>query len=92
MEYPIECDDAYWETDDPDKVFQQPPGRPSSITGFVCLIKLCDILAFALRTLYANKKLKLSSGLVGNDWEGRMVAELDSSMNLWKDSLPDHRE
>ncbi|KAH9478722.1 putative transcriptional regulatory protein [Psilocybe cubensis] len=90
VEYPVECDDEYWETDDPALAFQQPAGKPCSITGFVCLIKLCEILGFVLRTLYSNKKSRLLSGFVGNDWEGRMVAALDSAMNEWKDSLPDY--
>lgn len=90
VEYPIECDDEYWETDDPEQAFQQPAGKPCSITGFVCLIKLCEILGFVLRTLYSNKKSRLLSGFIGNDWEGRMVAALDSAMNEWKDALPDY--
>uniref|UniRef100_A0A8H7XZE5 Transcription factor domain-containing protein n=1 Tax=Psilocybe cubensis TaxID=181762 RepID=A0A8H7XZE5_PSICU len=90
VEYPIECDDEYWETDDPEQAFRQPEGKPCTITAFVCFIKLVEILGFALRTLYTNKKSKIISGFIGSDWEGRMVAELDSAMNKWKESLPDH--
>lgn len=92
VEYPIECDDEYWEAKDPTKAFQQPPGKPCSITAFVCFIKLSEILGFASRTLYATKKSKILSGCIGVEWEGRMVAELDSSMNKWKQSLPHYRE
>lgn len=74
------------------KAFQQPVGKPSSITAFVCFIRLAEILGFASRTLYATKKSKILSGCVGIEWEGRMVAELDSSLNKWKQSLPNHRE
>ncbi|KAF8973127.1 hypothetical protein BDZ97DRAFT_1779521 [Flammula alnicola] len=88
VDYPIECDDEYWEIDDPEQAFKQPPGKPCTITSFVCALKLCEILAFALRTLYSTKKSKILSGLIGNEWERRIVAELDSSMNKWKDSLP----
>ena len=92
VDYPIECDDEYWE---PNKIsgraFQQPSGKPSVITGFVYELKLCEILALTLRTLYATKKSKIRSGLTGNEWEHRIVAELDSSLNKWKDSLPDFR-
>ncbi|KAH9485168.1 putative transcriptional regulatory protein [Psilocybe cubensis] len=90
VEYPIDCDDEYWETEDPEQAFKQPTGKPSMITGFICFIKLCEILGFALRTLYTTKKSKLLSGFIGSEWEGRMVAELDSAMNGWKDSLPPH--
>ncbi|PPQ91999.1 hypothetical protein CVT25_004655 [Psilocybe cyanescens] len=91
VEYPIECDDEYWEHEDPGRAFQQPPGKPSSITSFVCFIKLCEILGLASRMLYTTtKKSKIQSGSLGHDWEAQTVAELDSSMNKWKDSLPEH--
>jgi hypothetical protein len=41
---------------------------------------------------YSIKKSKASLGFVGQDWEQRMVAELDSALNKWMDSLPDHCE
>ncbi|KAF8160814.1 fungal-specific transcription factor domain-containing protein [Crassisporium funariophilum] len=88
VDYPVECDDEYWYPDDPDQAFKQPPGKPSTITAFICHLRLCDILAYTLRTLYSTKKSKILTGLIGNEWEHRIVAELDSSMNKWKDSLP----
>jgi len=88
IEYPIECDDEYWETEDPEQAFKQPAGKPCKITAFICLLKLCEILTFTLRTLYSTKKSKMLTGLIGPEWEHRIVAELDSSMNKWKDSLP----
>ncbi len=91
VDYPIECDDEYWETDDPSQAFKQPPGKPSTITGFVQGLKLCEMLAFTLRTLYATKKSKVLSGLIGNEWEERIVTQLTTSMSDWKNSLPQHR-
>ncbi|KDR75219.1 hypothetical protein GALMADRAFT_157080 [Galerina marginata CBS 339.88] len=88
VEYPIECDDEYWETGDPEQAFKQPAGKPCSMTSFVCFVKLCEILGFALRTLYSTQKSKILSGLIGHEWQSRIVAELDSSMNKWIDSLP----
>ncbi|KJA21189.1 hypothetical protein HYPSUDRAFT_67935 [Hypholoma sublateritium FD-334 SS-4] len=90
LDYPIECDDEYWEADDPEQAFKQPSGQPCTITGFVHMLKLFVILAFAHRTLYSTKKTKVLSGLPFDDgWEQRTVAQLDSSMNQWKNSLPD---
>lgn len=91
VDFPIECDDEYWTPTDPNQAFTQPLGKPSIISGFVYHIKLCEILAFSLKTLYSTKKSKLLSGLTGNQWERQVVAELDSAMNNWKDSLPPHR-
>lgn len=88
----MECDDEYWEHEDPEQAFKQPAGKPCSMTSFINFIKLCEILGFALRTLYTNKKSRLLSGFTGTEWEARMVAELDSSLNQWKDALPDFCE
>jgi hypothetical protein len=92
LDYPIECDDEYWETSDPEQAFKQPPGKPCKVSCFIWSIRLAELLGFALRTLYATKKSKMLIGLIGNEWESQVVAELDSSMNKWKDSLPHFRE
>ena len=93
VDYPTECDDEYWNPNGHlGQAFQQPSGKPSVITAFVYQLKLCEILTSTLRTLYATKKSKIRSGLIGNEWEHRIVAELDSSLNKWKDSLPEVRK
>ncbi|KAI0737556.1 fungal-specific transcription factor domain-containing protein [Daedaleopsis nitida] len=55
-----------------------------------CYIKLLKILAFASRTIYSMNKLKLSLGYVGREWEQKIVADLDSALNRWVDTVPDH--
>jgi hypothetical protein len=95
VDYPIECDDEYWEPNgDSGQTFQQPSGKPSVITAFVYKLRLCEILASTLRTLYSTKKSKIRSGSMGsgNEWEHQIVAELDSSLNSWKDELPEVRK
>ncbi|KAF9482138.1 hypothetical protein BDN70DRAFT_991356 [Pholiota conissans] len=88
VDYPIECDDEYWEAEDPDQAFKQPSGKPSTVTAFVWSLKLCQMLAFTCRTLYSTKKSKILSGLTGKEWEGRIVNELATSLSKWKESLP----
>lgn len=88
VEFPVECDEEYWETDNPKAAFKQPPGIPSQMSYMIAMIRLTEILAFTLRTLYSTKKSKMLTGMIGSDWEVRIVAEIDSSMNKWKDSLP----
>ncbi|KAK0461277.1 fungal-specific transcription factor domain-containing protein [Desarmillaria tabescens] len=91
LETPVECDDEYWEIEPNGRVhFHQPPNTPSKITYFRLHLKLCEILAFVLRTLYSIKKSRAMLGLTGKDWEQRLVADLDSSLNAWVDSIPDH--
>ncbi|KAI0666688.1 fungal-specific transcription factor domain-containing protein [Trametes maxima] len=85
-----ECDDEYWSIDDPDMPFRQPPGKPSKISFTNCLNRLLQILAFASRTIYAINKSKPILGFVGEEWEEHIVAELDSSLNKWIDTVPAH--
>ena len=51
VELPLECDDEYWINEDPSLAFKQPPGKPSTISFFNCVIRLNQIHAFALRTI-----------------------------------------
>ncbi|KAF9482141.1 hypothetical protein BDN70DRAFT_853837 [Pholiota conissans] len=90
VDYPVECDDEYWETEDPDQAFKQPPGKPCKIASFICNLKICEIIAVTLKTLYSTKKFKVTSGQRGDEWERLVVLQLDSSMNKWKDTLPQH--
>ena len=92
IEPPVQCDDEYWEIDENSYVtFNQPPGKPSYITAFIAHLKLTEILAFAMRTLYSTKKTWITSLFADGESEQRLVAEVDSAMNQWKDWLPDHR-
>ncbi|KAI0633784.1 fungal-specific transcription factor domain-containing protein [Trametes polyzona] len=85
-----ECDDEYWDTGNPETDFKQPSGKPSTVTFFNCFSRLLQITAFALRTIYSINKSKLLLGFVGQEWEERTVAELDSLLNQWIDTIPDH--
>ena len=40
---------------------------------------------------YSINKSKVLLGFVGPHWEQQIVAELDSALNKWVDSVPDHR-
>lgn len=51
LDLPVECDDEYWEHPDPDKRFVQPEGKLSVATFHIHLLKLREILAFAVRTI-----------------------------------------
>ncbi|KAH9481126.1 putative transcriptional regulatory protein [Psilocybe cubensis] len=90
LDLPIDCDDEYWENEDPLQRFKQPPGKPSLVSAFIMYLKLHQILAFSLRTIYSINKSKILLGFVGQQWEQHIVAELDSALNKWVDSVPDH--
>jgi hypothetical protein len=55
QEYPVECDDEYWEHSDPEKAFHQPPGVPSYLSAWVSHLKLMDIISFAQRTIVSPR-------------------------------------
>ncbi|KAK7023173.1 fungal-trans domain-containing protein [Favolaschia claudopus] len=82
---PAEVDDEYL-----DRGLLQPPGKPSQLSYFICHSRLCEILGDAFRKIYASKKAKMRMGWDGPEWESRAIADLDSSLNDFLDSLPQH--
>ena len=92
VDFPTDVDDKYWTGDDPSKLFVQPPGEYSGAGYFVCNLKLNLIHAHALRTIYSPDKDRLIAKLGQYEWERRVVIELDSALNKWIDTVPDHRE
>ncbi|KAG8907760.1 hypothetical protein FRB99_002259 [Tulasnella sp. 403] len=89
VELPLEVDDEYY--DDKTKQWTQPPDKPSAVAFFNHFIKLQRIAAYTLRTLYSINKSKVHLGFVGPEWEARTVAEIDSALNSWLDSVPEHQ-
>ncbi|KAI0718739.1 hypothetical protein C8T65DRAFT_706675 [Cerioporus squamosus] len=87
---PVECDDEYWTDASGKPMFTQPPGKPSKVSFFTCYIRLMQVLAFALRTVYATNKSRVQLRHGDQQWEERTVAELDSALNRWVDAVPDH--
>ncbi|KAI1791322.1 fungal-specific transcription factor domain-containing protein [Ganoderma leucocontextum] len=85
-----EVDDEYWVNTDSESAFKQPEGKPSKIAFANCLVRLQKILAYASRTIYSINKSKQTLGYVGSEWEQRTVAELDSALNKWIDTVPEH--
>ncbi|KAF5386389.1 hypothetical protein D9757_006690 [Collybiopsis confluens] len=93
VDLPINVDDEYWENpDDPENTFQQPEGKPTMRSYFVSLIKLLDILGYAMRTIYAVRRTDIWTvkGMSGVEWNEKIVAELDSSLNKWLEEIPAH--
>ncbi|KAF9010747.1 fungal-specific transcription factor domain-containing protein [Cyathus striatus] len=83
LDLPVDCDDEYW-----DQGFTQPLGKSSKISYFVNYIKLCDILASAMKTIYPIRKTEKVAGKPVDFSVREIIADLDSTMNNWMDSLP----
>ncbi|KZV67310.1 hypothetical protein PENSPDRAFT_754999 [Peniophora sp. CONT] len=90
LDLPIDVDDEYWECPEPTLAWVQPPGKPSKVAYFIASIRLSQIVGFALRTIYSINKSKSLLGFGGAEWEQRIVAELDSTLNTWVDGVPGH--
>ncbi|KAK0455542.1 fungal-specific transcription factor domain-containing protein [Desarmillaria tabescens] len=88
-EFPVDCDDEHWEHPDPEQAFVQPPDKPSLVSFFISYLALNRILALCLRTIYSLNRSKTLFVFVGK-WKQDLVAELDSFLNKWVDSVPDH--
>jgi hypothetical protein len=105
LELPVDCDDEFWENDDPSQAFKQPPSTPSRVIYYITTLKLLDILGFVLRTIvcrsptpvppltveqYSVKKAGLWTCLCPPDES--VVVQVDSALNEWLDAIPEHRE
>ncbi|KAK7457844.1 Gypsy retrotransposon integrase-like protein 1 [Stygiomarasmius scandens] len=88
----VECDDEYWEPTDSTQAFIQPEGIPSKISYWNSYLKLIEIRGFALLTIYSVRKSELGSkmGIGDTEWYQKAVMELDSALNKWLDSVPEH--
>ncbi|KAJ7175427.1 fungal-specific transcription factor domain-containing protein [Mycena filopes] len=85
VDLPLEVDDEYWE-----RGFVQPLGKPPLQSYLVQHARLCIILGDAMRRLYVSTETKMRFGWHGSEWERSTVAELDSAMNDFLDSIPPH--
>lgn len=54
LDLPIECDDEYWETEDPAQAFNQPAGVPSMLSFFIHSVKLRQTQLRAMRSLVCS--------------------------------------
>lgn len=88
----MECDDEYFQNEDPTLAFVQPAHKPAYAAYFTRYVKIIEILGLALRGLYGSKKSKTALGVVDEEAEHRLVANLDSMLNEWIDSVPPHCE
>ncbi|KAJ7644795.1 fungal-specific transcription factor domain-containing protein [Roridomyces roridus] len=85
VDLPIDCDDEYWEADEP---FKQPSGKPSSASFAIAYFKLIEILGTAQRTIYQENPKEKERG--GGEWMQGAIANLDSALNEWIDQIPAH--
>ncbi|EEB89361.1 hypothetical protein MPER_12550 [Moniliophthora perniciosa FA553] len=90
LEPPLDVEDEFWENEDPQLAFQQPPGKPSKITAFILWLSLTQIMAFALRTIYAVRPSRVFIAELKLPSPEELVQQLDRALTEWVDSVPDY--
>ncbi|KAJ7610085.1 fungal-specific transcription factor domain-containing protein [Roridomyces roridus] len=79
VDFPAACDDEYWEAPQP---FRQPAQKPSTAAYMTPYLELILLLSRVQRAIYPVKK--------SSPCPPEVVAELDSALNQWVDSIPSH--
>ncbi|KAF9055136.1 hypothetical protein BDZ89DRAFT_1055749 [Hymenopellis radicata] len=93
LAYPLEVDDDYWPGEalaDPKKPWTQPIGVQASSTALILHLKLLEILGFAQNTIYALNRPVYWDAMSAPEWDRKIAVHLDSALNKWVDSLPEH--
>lgn len=90
LELPVDCDDEYWENDDPSLAFKQPDGKPTRASYFISIIKLTQIYLSARQAFYSVKHPDVPEGMTDDEWDQAELARLNAALNAWVDSVPDH--
>ncbi|KAJ3931620.1 MAG: hypothetical protein NXY57DRAFT_895775, partial [Lentinula lateritia] len=86
LDFP-DCDDEYW-VQPGEQAFQQPAGKPSTVSSWIYFLKLLDIFGLAQRSIYAVRKPERWTS--NASWDENIVAELDVALNKWADTVPEH--
>ncbi len=72
--------------------FCQPGNRPSKVSYSNAQIRSSGIMSTVVRNLYSIKKSRDKLGLLDLARKDghRIISDIDSSMNAWMNSVPDH--
>ncbi|KAK0212277.1 fungal-specific transcription factor domain-containing protein [Desarmillaria ectypa] len=90
LDFPLECDDAFWNHPDPSQNFIQPSEQPSEVSFFVYLLKLINIMSYIKDIIYYTRKPLMVIGGQRRPPETEIVSNLDSVLDRWIQSIPGH--
>lgn len=90
LDFPLECDDAFWDHPDPAQNFTQPSEQPSEISFFVYLLKLANIMSYIKDIIYYTRKPLIVLGGQHRPPETEIISNLDSVLERWIQSIPGH--
>ncbi|KAJ3722469.1 hypothetical protein C8R42DRAFT_720835 [Lentinula raphanica] len=91
VEFPIECDDEFWEQPG-DLAFKQPPGQLCQLTHWIQMLKLVSILESVQRALNSVRRSALMKKSTPDATHRRQqfILELDKTLNDWLEGIPAH--
>ncbi|KAJ3819000.1 fungal-specific transcription factor domain-containing protein [Lentinula raphanica] len=91
VEFPIECDDEFWEQPG-DLAFKQPPGQLCQLTHWIQMLKLVSILESVQRALNSVRRSALMKKSTPDASHRRQqfILELDKTLNDWLEGIPAH--
>ncbi|KAG7449923.1 uncharacterized protein BT62DRAFT_944522 [Guyanagaster necrorhizus] len=90
LDFPLECDDAFWNHPDPTLNFTQPSQQPSQISFFVYLLKLVNIMSYIKDIVYYTRKPLMVLDGQHRPPETEIVSNIDSVLDRWVNSIPGH--
>lgn len=88
QDYPIACDDEYWDGTEP---FIQPAGVPSTLVAWVHFLKLLHIASRAQKVLYAVRTPDLELDVRPPDYETQVLIKVNAALEAWLNDIPEHR-
>lgn len=103
-EYPLEVDDDFWENDDPQLAFRQPPDTPSTVAAFNLWLRLTDFTASALHRFVSlvfcdrfTPSFTRPKDIVEHDGPSSVLRaedvlnELNEKLTEWAEKVPQYR-
>ncbi|KIY67537.1 hypothetical protein CYLTODRAFT_422417 [Cylindrobasidium torrendii FP15055 ss-10] len=81
LDLPLDCDDEYLLHN-----FQQPPGKPSRISGFIHELRLIPIIT----DVHTNLRRPRRAGQLSEAQLSTNIARVDSMLNAWFNAIPEH--
>ncbi|KAJ7158990.1 hypothetical protein C8R43DRAFT_1124626 [Mycena crocata] len=83
---PVCCDDEYGNENPLNAGFHEPLKYTSLVNYFTCQLMLNDIVCWVLKTLYAHNRSERIFKLLTDNWQEKLVTELDAALNRCFDS------
>jgi hypothetical protein len=103
-EFPLEVDDDFWENDDLQRSFRQPPDRPSTVTAFNLWLQLTNFTASALHCFVSHvfydhfthsftqpKDIMEHDGPSSGLRAEGILNQLNENLTVWAEKVPQYR-